>query len=118
MTAAAKPKQEAKGWRDVLPIHPAADLFPLMGKSEFREFAADIDANSLQERVDVWPDPQTGKVMLLDGRNRLDALELNGHDLSGLGRIRPNRRGYYEPGHYYLVIGQQKDFDPYRYVIS
>jgi len=32
---------QPKNWRDVLPIHPAADLFPAMSKSELRELGED-----------------------------------------------------------------------------
>ena len=28
-----------KTWRDVLPVHPAVELFPLMNKDELRELA-------------------------------------------------------------------------------
>jgi hypothetical protein len=63
-------------WRDVLPIHPAADLFPLLGKAELRELADDIKKNGLREPVQTYID--RGTHILLDGRNRLDALELNG----------------------------------------
>jgi hypothetical protein len=70
-------------WRDVVKIHPAADLFPLLGKSELQELADDIKANGLHERVKViyrprQPDDGTEEQILIDGRNRLDAMELAG----------------------------------------
>jgi hypothetical protein len=30
-----------KSWRAVLPVHPAADLFPMMSESELRELGED-----------------------------------------------------------------------------
>jgi hypothetical protein len=59
-------------WRDHLKIHPAADLFPLMSESELRELGEDIKANGLRSPIVLTDD------MLLDGRNRLDAMELVG----------------------------------------
>src|SRR5215813_9299133 len=32
-------------WRDHLPVHPAADLFPLMSEPELRELGEDIKKN-------------------------------------------------------------------------
>ena len=52
--------------------HPAASLFPLMGRVELDGLAADIKANGLKHSI-VMLD---GKV--LDGRNRLAACELAG----------------------------------------
>ena len=72
-----KIKNIPKGWRDVLPVHPAADLFPLMGKDELRELADDIAKHGLREKVDLYFD-RDGKCFLLDGRNRVDALVLLG----------------------------------------
>jgi hypothetical protein len=40
-----------KTWRDVLPIHPAAELFPLMSEAELRELGEDIQANGLQAPI-------------------------------------------------------------------
>jgi len=62
-------------WRDVLPIHPAAELFPPMAPDELRALAHDIKQNGLREPVSVVED-RSGKNVLIDGRNRLDALEL------------------------------------------
>ena len=38
-------------WRKHLPVHPAADLFPLMPKSELKEWAEDIRKNGLQQPI-------------------------------------------------------------------
>jgi hypothetical protein len=63
------------GWREHIPIHPAADLFPLMSESELRELGEDIKARGL-----VSPIIKCGDA-LLDGGNRLDAMELVGMKL-------------------------------------
>ena len=68
--------RSAKRWRDHLPIHPAAELFPLMGEAELRELADDIKKSGL--RYPARTLVQNGTHVLLDGRNRLDALELIG----------------------------------------
>jgi hypothetical protein len=59
-------------WRDHLKVHPAADLFPMMSEPELRELGEDIKANGLRTPIAVY------KGKLLDGRNRLDAMELVG----------------------------------------
>lgn len=66
------------GWRDILPVHPAADALPLLSPEALQELADDIKANGLLEPPTLWHDIETDKTYLLDGRNRLDALELNG----------------------------------------
>jgi hypothetical protein len=53
-------------------VHPAADLFPLMSEAELRELGEDIKANGLRASIVLY------KGKLLDGRNRLDAMELVG----------------------------------------
>jgi hypothetical protein len=69
-----------KSWREILPVHPAADLFPLLAESELREQADDIAKHGLREKVDLYFD-RDGKPFLIDGRNRLDALALLGKEL-------------------------------------
>lgn len=54
------------------PIHPAADLMPMLGESDLDALAADIRANGLHEPVVLFD----GQV--LDGRNRLAACHLAG----------------------------------------
>jgi hypothetical protein len=63
-------------WRDYLEVHPAADLFPLMAEAELKELAADIKLHGLRTSI-VTCDGDDGPV-LLDGRNRLDALAMLG----------------------------------------
>jgi hypothetical protein len=58
-------------WRALLPVHPAAELFPLMAEAELEETASNIWKNGLRAPVAGWAvDGQS----LLDGRNRIDAL--------------------------------------------
>jgi len=85
---AEKLKPNITTWRDLIPVHPAAELFPMMSDEELDEFAADIAAyGGLRFPVTLWT-PQkswtpeqgvndgsvTDEVFLLDGPNRLEAL--------------------------------------------
>jgi ParB-like chromosome segregation protein Spo0J len=54
------------------PVHPAAELFPMMSDEELSALAADIKANGLQQPVVMFG------AKLLDGRNRWRACELAG----------------------------------------
>src|SRR6516164_6629030 len=63
---------KAKSWRDVLPVHPAAELFPLMSIAELRELGEDIKRRGLLQPIAFF------RNKLLDGRNRLDAMQLVG----------------------------------------
>jgi hypothetical protein len=68
-------------WREVFKVHPAAEMFPLLGKDELRELADDIKKNGLRSRIVLFEDADSKAACVLDGRNRLDALELLGADL-------------------------------------
>src|SRR5262245_46840410 len=68
-----------RSWRDTLPIHPVAELFPLMSEAELRELGQDIKKNGLTSPIALWRD-NGGKISLLDGRNRLDAMGAAGVD--------------------------------------
>ena len=59
-------------WRSHLPVHPAADLFPLLSEAELKELAHDIRENGLKSSVILWRDREDGHDYLLDGRNRLE----------------------------------------------
>jgi hypothetical protein len=69
--------KQQKSWRDDLPIHPAAELFPLMSPDELRLLGADIiEQNELTSSIVLWRADPKSPLYLLDGRNRLDAIEL------------------------------------------
>jgi len=59
------------------PVHPAAELFPMLNKEELQGLADNIRQHGLHEPLWLWEDPKRGTV-LLDGRNRLAACELAG----------------------------------------
>lgn len=60
-------------WRDHIKVHPAADLFPMMSDEELKVLAADIRKHKMQSPIMLWFDGK--ETYLLDGRNRLEALE-------------------------------------------
>jgi ParB-like chromosome segregation protein Spo0J len=73
-------------WRDVLAIHPAAREFPKLGDVQLAELATDIGEHGLRVPVSTWRDAG-GKLWLLDGINRLDALALHSKVLVVDGEI-------------------------------
>ena len=101
-----------QSWRDVLPVHPAADLFPMMSEAELLELANDINKNGLREKVSVYNDPVIGDCVL-DGRNRLDALALIGQLWDDTGNLKSDIGG---------LVGacsvHYPNFEPYAFVIS
>ena len=82
MPESEKAARALKSWGCVLPVHPAADLFPMMSESELRELGEDILGKGLQSPITLWTDgdrrDRNATTYLLDGRNRLDALEAVG----------------------------------------
>jgi hypothetical protein len=58
-------------WRAHLAVHPAAELFPLMSEIELKELAENIEANGLIDPIVLWTKDDK---LLLDGRNRLNAM--------------------------------------------
>jgi hypothetical protein len=104
-----------KSWRDVITVHPAADLFPMMSEAELRDLAQDIKQHGLKNDIVIYS--KGSKLWLLDGRNRLDAMEANGSHLVNddgtfnYSQVTFNHRLRYE----YQYEGK---IDPYAYVIS
>jgi hypothetical protein len=47
-------KAAPKSWRDVLPGHPAADLFPMMSIDELKALGEDIKKHGLKNPVALW----------------------------------------------------------------
>jgi hypothetical protein len=87
-----------------LQFHSFADLFPLMEGNEFEELVADLKANGLREKIDLYQ----GKIV--EGRNRYRALQRLGIDPSA------------NPGKYFrgeIAPHEQNNDDRVRaYVIS
>jgi hypothetical protein len=91
-------------WRDHLPVHPAADLFPPMSESELRELGENIKKHGgLFSRI-MFVKVGDG-FQLLDGRNRLDAMDLVGMGVDWKARSAP-------------VQCLSDDVDPYDYVLA
>ena len=67
-------------WRDQLPVHPCADIFPLLDSAELKALADDIAENGIRQEIHLYRYPDD-RLVLLDGRNRLDALELLGEEI-------------------------------------
>jgi ParB-like chromosome segregation protein Spo0J len=79
--------QQTSAWRSRLRVHPAAELFPL-NNDDVGALADDIRRHGLREPVSVIKDGRG--YVLLDGRSRLDAMELAGK------KIDINDRGTFE----------------------
>jgi hypothetical protein len=124
-------KTEPKSWRDVIKVHPAADLFPMMPPDQLKALGEDIKANGFAHQIVLWtPDGdyskwsaadcigkfKRGEFYLLDGRNRVAA----GGSLNGIGLddnvwpniVLPPALDAYDP----IVLGPA--VDPYEYVLS
>jgi hypothetical protein len=63
-------------WREIYKVHPAADVFPMMSDEELAELGEDIKKNGLRVPMLFWF--REGEYILLDGRNRLEAMERAG----------------------------------------
>lgn len=63
-------------WRKHFKVHPSADAIPMMDDDGIAELGKDIKANGLRTSITVDKDG-----VLLDGRNRLEAMERVGIDL-------------------------------------
>ena len=114
--ATSKPTTSQPGWRDRLPVHPAAELLPLMSKDELRELADDIKRNGLIEPVRAGFDPKTRTYSLLDGRNRLDALELLGRKI--FSDPPPHQPDWTFSDDGMMICKSVNELEPVRYVIS
>jgi DNA-binding Lrp family transcriptional regulator len=75
-TATDSTAPQAQSWRDTLPIHPAAALFPRMSSDALRESGKDIRKNGLRFPIALWQSDKGASALLLDGISRLDALEV------------------------------------------
>lgn len=116
-------------WRDLIAergikIHPAADLFPMMAADELGALAKDIAENGVRQGIVLWTSTrmpvQTAAAAkgaaLLDGRNRLAALELAfGHDPERLAE-RLDDTLFIDANNGARLVGGE--FDPWDFVVS
>jgi hypothetical protein len=111
-------------WRDTLPVHPATELFPRMSEAELRELGEDIRKHGLKVPIVVWKDQKNASPELLDGRNRLDAIEAAGLaiEIVNIGpELDPSIRLWAQAGWQIETVevrGDQPGGDPYAYVVS
>ena len=115
--------EQKKSWRDIYKVHPVAEVFPILPEDELQKLGEDIKKNGLKEPITLWAPGKNddhGDFFVLDGRNRLDAMELTGLnvidenknpalvlELPNFGGTDETVRCYYENA-----------VDPYHYVIS
>ena len=130
-------QQTTKGrrfWSDLYQVHPAADLFPMLSEDDVRKLGEDIKTNGLREPIILWSpgkdEDKNQPTYLLDGRNRLTAIEL----VTGQGTFED---GHFHPKGLPHFFGPRHEFefetrwpgageqgsvvpgvDPYAYVIS
>jgi hypothetical protein len=118
--------RKTASWRDALPIHPAAELFPLMSPDELRVLGEDIKKNGLRSDIVLWRPSvyggPTAGVQLLDGRNRLDAIETL---VGEIEIVPPKASATYRKWKIEPKSGERRFFtmsevrcDPYAYVVS
>jgi hypothetical protein len=102
--------EQPKSWRDVIKVHPAADMFPMMTADKKKVLGEDIKKNRLHERVTLYGNLNAVETwQLLDGRNRLDAMELVGLPVFvENGEIRNEL----------WAFRRDDQVDPYEFVIS
>src|ERR1700693_793515 len=77
------PNAAGPSWRDLIKVHPAANLFPMMSDTELGELGKNILEHGLNQYLTLWTPETVGQFFengsrnrfLLDGRNRLEAIE-------------------------------------------
>jgi hypothetical protein len=81
-------------WRDDFKVHPAADVFPIMPEEELAALTEHVKANGLTSPISFFVPERTighdieylkANGVLADGRNRLEALERAGMELTPCG---------------------------------
>src|SRR6516225_5659184 len=119
-------------WRSVLPIHPAAELFPRMPPDERRVLGEDIRKHGLREPVVLQrqyrrradgsiANEHDYKLVLLDGISRLDSMEEADFPLVRDGKL-DKTLGHAALGLKPLTDGAYAELDPgidpYDFVVS
>ena len=110
-------------WREQFKVHPAADVFPMMSDEELAALGEDIKANGLRTPITLWAcgKNESGETvyLLLDGRNRMEALNRRGLNLGGLPRSEFCPSNLLEGDKTYPgLVFLPNDVDPVAFVIS
>jgi hypothetical protein len=115
--AVAKPADPAPAtsWRNILPVHPAAELFPRMSPDELCELGEDMLENGVTSPIALWRADPKAQLQMLDGINRLDAIELVTGCPVEVGPPSLMAGDFLATD---KVIVLDKTTDPYAYVIS
>lgn len=105
-------------WLGTLPVHPAANMFPMLDAKELVELGDDIVTHGMNSPIAMVYEPSKrgrhANYYLLDGRNRLAALEAVGIHITRDGR-KIFAEGVKMPK---SVIVDSRVTDPYEFVIS
>jgi hypothetical protein len=109
--SAPKLTDRVMGWRDILKVHPACELFPPLPPDELKVLGEDIQAHRLQNRIKLLAEktPDGPRYYVLDGRSRLDAMEAAGLPVQVFVGSTPNRN-------FFEIV--EEYVDPFDYVVS
>jgi hypothetical protein len=82
----------AYSWRKFYKVHPSAEVFQLMSQGELEALAKNIEKNGLEVPIQMRRVgthlARMSEAFVIDGRNRLDAME----QVLGWTRLDPRRR--------------------------
>jgi hypothetical protein len=114
------PEIQPKSWRDWLPVHPAAELFPPISAKELRALSEDVKEHGIKIPIVLFAETPDHKYSLLDGRARLNAMELPGIEITANKRGVPNVYRIYRYGELnsFRHGPSGEIVDPYAYVVS
>ena len=115
---------DAKGWRARLKIHPACELFPTPTADELDALAVDIKTRGVQTPIVFWypgerhEKPTLETCALLDGRSRLDAMELAGLPVMAPLAEEPEVFDLQLPEDKVQFVFASDGIDPWQFVLS
>ena len=99
--------KDEKSWREVIKVHPAADLFPLMSETELLDLGEDIKRIGQISPIVFYDDAELGRC-LITGRCRLDGMQL-----AGLPVLAPDKQKLADH-----ILTTETSADPYDFVCS
>jgi len=111
------PLAVAVSWRDTWPIHPACELVPPTPADELPALGEDIvKTGRLTAEIVLWQADPKSPLQLLDGRSRLDALEMVVSKPVEIGPPSLTCGDFLAFNRVIVLDG--RSVDPYAYVIS